>query len=57
MPDRCPDLDTPEAKMWADAGAARVVRYLREQRARQEQQSLTGSTLGRDASPRSMRFT
>jgi hypothetical protein len=29
FPDRCPDVATPERKLWMDVGAAMVVRKLR----------------------------
>lgn len=37
FPDRCPDLTTPEREVWAAAGRADVVRFLRAKREEQQE--------------------
>ena len=41
-PDRSPDPSTPDRKVWVDAGAVQVVRYLRRVLTQQEQNTLKG---------------
>jgi hypothetical protein len=41
FPDRCPDENTPDRKVWMNAGAASVVRHLERLRNEQLESSLT----------------
>ena len=43
FPDRAPTIGTDMSKVWFDAGAAYVVRWLRQQRAEQIEQERGGS--------------
>ena len=41
FPDRCPDVNDSDRKVWIDAGAAKVVRFLRKESERQQANALT----------------
>jgi hypothetical protein len=57
FPDRCPSMGTTPDRLWAEAGAVRVVRYLRDQYERQQEDQLLGGKVLDTTAPEAVRMS